>query len=1182
MEGTFYFPLPPDASLSRLAMYVSHGEESTLMEGGMAEREHRPPDLRKDSLCSPRSCASGMGRRESIQDARLPLEGRQEKRIILSYSQKLPVSYGRTSYRFPAGHSLNHVRDWSFSAIVKGGTMMTATSPSHPDMKIQPQGTDLVLTDKKSNIRADKDVLVDLYESNPNATPSIRWSSTEQDGHKYLMLHYRPQLPGLIRRERRDWVILFEASGARDPLVARAQIEILRNLLNNAEHDDTFALMTVGTRIHKFAPQPMPVSPDNLAAGMKFLEQTQLIGALNLEGALKEAQSWLAMGQNPHLVHIGGGVATLGEHRTDRLIPMLPAGTRYVGVGVGKRVSPAFMKVAAEKTGGLFTQINPDEPIAWRGFELASTLNTPRLLNITVSAGEKMPHFLTFTNTLAHGEELAAVARIDDAALSGVVVNGSVDGQTFERTVPIQEIAAKADYLPRTWAKLEIDQLIAEDIRGHQQTITELSKAMYVMTPFTSLLVLENEAMYKEFNIDRGRKDHWAMYGCPAKMPTVYIPDPNQPAGLGIQRINQKPHANEVLQTILCRTMPRYLNWPNNNNQNDSPVLTAGQLYGGAFAVPESEPLQLSKNRYLGRRFKGSRRLKEAEDLTNEEIGLDPDLQAAVEVDREDRVIVDARVVDGEPSGLPSQDSDVSSVTQQMGSLIGDLGDNRQIVGGTSRFHFGRPDVRFTSQFNVNGTGTGVEWSDLMDRGGGLGGQGLSRRAGNHFWAESDVRFSPDGVRLSSDWGDNPPVMMMDGSVRSVAQGLPISARLWDGYALAGNGTNAFANLSGDRFNTWNVGINVQVPLGFRSSSTAETNDWRSFGTPSVNAPLPIGPSRPGDSGFYGAAEFLFMQEQSAGRYVHGNTTSWNYFDQNGAPHISVLEEKDAKPDPKEREELSKALGELSRLKTRRKVSGILQGINSAPTYYGRPSFSGLERVFTDLVAYAPGMTSLPADIQAVLEAEAAPRSGQRRGTVTPAAKLLIDRARTSNWHITRFGKNDAFAITHDGQGRFAYERKLPFGLKEQVVCDGSTLLHLYPELGIGATRVVSRFHRAELAAILTDVLPPSEDLTVGADVVAVDNQTAAIVPLEVIQPGEEDLPQAWVEVHLVFEGNRLAERRTVLLLDEQITKAIAAPAKKEAAKKAEAVPLSPRARKHRATGALLVAKSTVLTARSR
>src|SRR5262249_5926261 len=36
LEGTFYFPLPADASLSRLAMYV----DGTRMEGGMAERDY--------------------------------------------------------------------------------------------------------------------------------------------------------------------------------------------------------------------------------------------------------------------------------------------------------------------------------------------------------------------------------------------------------------------------------------------------------------------------------------------------------------------------------------------------------------------------------------------------------------------------------------------------------------------------------------------------------------------------------------------------------------------------------------------------------------------------------------------------------------------------------------------------------------------------------------------------------------------------------------------------------------------------------------------------------------------------------------------------------------------------------------------------------------------------------------
>ena len=44
------------------------------------------------------------------------------------------------------------------------------------------------------------------------------------------------------------------------------------------------------------------------------------------------------------------------------------------------------------------------------------------------------------------------------------------------------------------------------------------------MSPFTSLLVLENEAMYKQYNVERGRKDHWAAYPCPDRIPIVTEP----------------------------------------------------------------------------------------------------------------------------------------------------------------------------------------------------------------------------------------------------------------------------------------------------------------------------------------------------------------------------------------------------------------------------------------------------------------------------------------------------------------------------------------------------------------------------------------------------------------------------------------------------------------------------------
>jgi hypothetical protein len=42
-----------------------------------------------------------------------------------------------------------------------------------------------------------------------------------------------------------------------------------------------------------------------------------------------------------------------------------------------------------------------------------------------------------------------------------------------------------------------------------------------VVTPYTSLIVLENDEMYARYKVERGRKDHWALYDAPKEMEVV-------------------------------------------------------------------------------------------------------------------------------------------------------------------------------------------------------------------------------------------------------------------------------------------------------------------------------------------------------------------------------------------------------------------------------------------------------------------------------------------------------------------------------------------------------------------------------------------------------------------------------------------------------------------------------------
>ena len=266
----------------------------------------------------------------------------------------------------------------------------------------------------------------------------MRFASAEHEGSKYLMLRYRPGLTGTPERKRRDWVFLFEASGDRDPLLARVQIDVLRGLLANAEPDDTFAVLAANTRVRVL--DAKPVTPANVEAAVGFLENIQLIGALDLAKALDAAVPLLRKGNNAHLVQLGSGIAALGERRTNLLAKKLPENTPYVGVAVGRRWNRTFMQAAAARTGGYFTQINPDESVSWRSFELAAALNAPRLLNVQVAADQAT--FLGDAPTVAQGEELFAVARLaaDQALPESVRITGTQNGKPFERVLPVKDV----------------------------------------------------------------------------------------------------------------------------------------------------------------------------------------------------------------------------------------------------------------------------------------------------------------------------------------------------------------------------------------------------------------------------------------------------------------------------------------------------------------------------------------------------------------------------------------------------------------------------------------------------------------------------------------------------------------------------------------------------------------------
>lgn len=574
-EGTFYFPLPPDASISRLAMYVN----GKLMEGGMAEREEarRTFETIKHKMQDPALLEWVDG--STFKMRVFPLEGREEKRIVISYVQKLETLHGRSTLRVPLGHSLGKTGQWSFTTRVKNGRDATWRSLHH-DLAAKTDGDDLILSSDKQNDSMQRDVVLEFATP---ASTAPRVSTFEHEGARYLGLRWTPDLPAAPPPAARHWLFLVETTADRDRLLAQTQREVLRGLLSQISADDSFEIVTASTRTTALVPK-QPVTAANRDAALKKLEEQPNLGALDLGNAFAKLKSTAA---GTHIVHLGSATPILGETDHSKLLAQLPKGCVYASIGIGKRWNLAFARAAAAQTGGWFTRINPDEAPGWRAFEFMSVMNAARLIAVKLDGAD----WRLMSETLAHGNELCAVTKLaKDASLPAQIrVSGTLGGQPWLRDLKLGAAAADAGWLPRAWAKLELDRLANDGAEKHRTEIVALSKRSYVMSLFTSLLVLENDAMYEQYKIDRGRKDHWAMYACPESSPVVKEPlhdtsnvktDTSAPKDAE-QRVQEALRKLEDEPVVNLPSAANYYNW---NSSNNLTVTGGANVFSGGIS----------------------------------------------------------------------------------------------------------------------------------------------------------------------------------------------------------------------------------------------------------------------------------------------------------------------------------------------------------------------------------------------------------------------------------------------------------------------------------------------------------------------------------------------------------------------------------------------------------------------
>src|SRR5262249_11158963 len=156
-------------------------------------------------------------------------------------------------------------------------------------------GGDTLLTASQKKAKLDRDVTLTLLgqKKKQEGEEGASFATMRQNGTDYLLVRYRPELASPREQQRRDWVVLVETSGDRDPMLARTQIELVRSFLSHAGRDDTFVILTAGTRAKALREKAVRNDLVAIEEAMAELEKAHLVGAFDMAAALDVARPYL-------------------------------------------------------------------------------------------------------------------------------------------------------------------------------------------------------------------------------------------------------------------------------------------------------------------------------------------------------------------------------------------------------------------------------------------------------------------------------------------------------------------------------------------------------------------------------------------------------------------------------------------------------------------------------------------------------------------------------------------------------------------------------------------------------------------------------------------------------------------------------------------------------------------------
>ncbi len=518
VEALYTFPVPEGASVANFSMWIG-GKE---MVGEVVEKERAREiyDSYKQERRDP-------GLLEQVDyktfEMRIfPIAAGAEQRVQIDYYQELDFDHDRATYVYPLATVTRRELDsrttgrFAFDLDVKSEVpIVDLESPSHGNdllvvrhgerysqASFETQGGDL-----------NRDLVVTYAVSRPwTGLDLVTSRSGGEDGFFQLTLTAGDELEGI--GAGMDYVFVLDISGSmdRDGKLALSRQSIAA-FVRELELDDRFEFLAFNAAPTTLFSRLRDADAGALAEAEGFLADRRAQGGTVLRPALELAYRYKDPDRTLNVVLLSDGMTEQRERETLlRLIGSRPPGTRVFCIGVGNEVNRPLLQQLADEAGGLAAFLSRGDDFDRQARAFRRKLVRPAGSNLAleiegVGAYDLEPQKLP---DLFHGAPVRLYGRYAKAGPARIRVRGDVGGETLDRTVEL-DFPARDDDNPeieRMWAWHRIERLLREaDRAGSRESVVDeivrLGEGFSIVTEHTSFLVLENNAEYQRWSIER-------------------------------------------------------------------------------------------------------------------------------------------------------------------------------------------------------------------------------------------------------------------------------------------------------------------------------------------------------------------------------------------------------------------------------------------------------------------------------------------------------------------------------------------------------------------------------------------------------------------------------------------------------------------------------------------------------